>query len=162
MSTLQHPPRQHPPRRRRPRGRTRAGTPHAAAIAAIARERAGMSLIEVIIAIVILSGALLSMGGFVQKFAHTVSLTDVRGVAAELAADRIETVKAATSYSAIDSLYRKTESSIPGYPKYTRQTLVQRVGGGATDLVDYKIITVVVSTPALKVPVKKTTIISDF
>ena len=59
---------------------------------------------------------------------------------------------------------RATEAagSITGYPKFTRQTLVERVGGGPTDLVDYKIITVLVSTPALKIPVKKTTIISDF
>ena len=149
MSTLEH-----APRAARPRGRH----------ARIAGARAGMTLIEVIIAIVILSGALLSMGGFVAKFANTVSMSDVRGIAAELAADRIETVKAATSYAVIDSLYRKTEGAgtIAGYPKFTRQTLVQRVGGGATDLVDYKIITVIVSTPALKIPVKKTTIISDF
>jgi prepilin-type N-terminal cleavage/methylation domain-containing protein len=130
----------------------------------VAGDRAGMTLIEVIIAIVILSGALLSMGGFVTKFAHTVSMTDLRGIAAELAADRIETVKAATAYSSIDSIYARTESpgSIAGYPKFTRRTIVQRVGGGGTDLVDYKIVTVVVTEPALKVPVKKTTIISDF
>jgi prepilin-type N-terminal cleavage/methylation domain-containing protein len=136
----------------------------AARHARVAADRAGMTLIEVIIAIVILSGALLSMGGFVTKFANTVNMSDIRSIASDLAADRIETVKAATSYASIDSLYAKTEAAgtVVGYPKFTRRTIVQRVGGGPTDLVDYKIITVIVSTPPLKVPVKKTTIISDF
>ena len=130
----------------------------------VARSRDGMTLIEVIIATVILGGALMSLAGFVAKFAHTVSDSDIRGIAAELAADRIETVKAATQYATIDSLYAKTEGrgSITGYPKFTRQTLIQRVGGGATDLVDYRIVTVIVMAPPLRTPVRKTTIISDF
>jgi prepilin-type N-terminal cleavage/methylation domain-containing protein len=130
----------------------------------VARGRDGMTLIEVIIATVILGGALMSLAGFVAKFAHTVSDADIRGIAAELAADRIETVKAATQYSSIDSLYATTEGrgTITGYPKFTRQTLVQRVGGGSTDLVDYRIVTVIVMSPPLRAPVRKTTIISDF
>jgi prepilin-type N-terminal cleavage/methylation domain-containing protein len=130
----------------------------------LARRRDGMTLIEVIIATVILGGALMSLAGFVAKFAHTVSDADIRGIAAELAADRIETVKAATQYMSIDSLYARTEGrgTISGYPKFTRQTLVQRVGGGPTDLVDYRIVTVIVTAPPLRTPVKKTTIISDF
>jgi hypothetical protein len=73
-------------------------------------------------------------------------------------------VKAATQYSTIDSLYARTEGrgTITGYPKFTRQTLVQRVGGGPTDLVDYRIVTVIVMAPPLRTPVRKTTIISDF
>jgi prepilin-type N-terminal cleavage/methylation domain-containing protein len=141
----------------------RARAAHPASRAAT-RTRDGMTLIEVMIATVILGGALMSLAGFVAKFAHTVSDADIRGVAAELAADRIETVKAATQYATIDSLYETTEGrgTIVGYPKFTRQTLVQRVGGGATDLVDYRIITVIVMAPPLRTPVRKTTIISDF
>jgi prepilin-type N-terminal cleavage/methylation domain-containing protein len=129
-----------------------------------ARGREGMTLIEVIIATVILGGALMSLAGFVAKFAHTVSDADIRGIAAELAADRIEMVKAATQYATIDSLYATTEGrgTITGYPKFTRQTLIKRVGGGPGDIVDYRIVTVVVMAPPLRTPVRKTTIISDF
>ena len=126
-------------------------------------DRAGMTLVEVLVAVTILGAALLSMATFVGEFAHTVTDTDARARAAELAAERLETVKGALSYASMDSLYSEPQKvSIPGESRYKRQTLVRHVGGGDADLDDYRVVTVIISSTALKQPVRRTTIVSDF
>ena len=129
---------------------------------AVASSRAGMTLIEVIVAMVLLTGALLSMGAFIARYANVTGSIARRSEANELVADRLEEVKGGLKYSAIDSLYAKTEPTIAGHPGLTRQTLVTRTGGFAPSLYDYKTVTVIVNGPGLKTPSKKTTIISVF
>ena len=119
-------------------------------------------MIEVVMAIMLLTGALLGMGAFLGQFAKAGSTMQIRTTANQLVADRLEEVKGAVRYSAIDSIYAKTESPVANNPAFTRQTLVSHVGGGPPDLVDYRIVTVIVTSPALKRPAKKTTIISAF
>ena len=121
-----------------------------------------MTLIEVIVSIVLLTGALLAMGAFIARYANVTGAIARRSEANELVADRLEEVKGALRYSAIDSLYAKTEPTIAGHPGLTRQTLVTRTGGAAPSLYDYKTVTVIVNGPGLKTPSKKTTIISVF
>lgn len=123
---------------------------------------AGMTLIEVVMAIVILTVCLLSVSAFVGRFAKATRLMNARNTASELVADRIEDVKGAVRYSAIDSIYAVNENSISGSPGFTRRTLVSHVGGGGPDLDDYKIITVIVTSNQLASPSKKTTIIAAF
>lgn len=124
--------------------------------------RSGMTLIEVIVAITLLTGALLAMGAFMARFANVNGAMMRRDEANELVADRLEEVKGALVYSAIDSLYAKTETSITSHPGYKRQTLVTRTGGAAPSLYDYKTVTVIVTGTGLKTPSKKTTVISVF
>jgi prepilin-type N-terminal cleavage/methylation domain-containing protein len=132
------------------------------AATAVASDRAGMTLIEVIVALVLLTGALLSMGAFIARYAKVTGAVSRRSEANELVADRLEEVKGALRYSAIDSLYAKTEPTLPGHPGLTRQTLVTRTGGAAPSLYDYKTVTVIVNGPGLTTPSKKTTVISVF
>ena len=127
-----------------------------------ARARAGMTMLEVVIAMSILGGALLSMAAFTGRLAHTTGTSRLQSTANQLVSDRIEIVKGAPRYSAIESLYVKTESSISGYSRFTRKTMVTRTGGTAKDSVDYKTITVEVTHPLLTAPVRKTTVISYF
>ena len=124
--------------------------------------RSGMTLIEVIVSIMLLSGALLSMGAFIARYANVSGAVSRRIEANELVADRLEEVKGALKYAAIDSIYEKTEPSIPAHPGLTRQTIVTRTGGAAPSLYDYKTVTVIVNGPGLKTPSKKTTVISVF
>jgi prepilin-type N-terminal cleavage/methylation domain-containing protein len=131
-------------------------------LAIVNSNRSGMTLIEVIVAMVLLTGAMLSMGAFVARYANVSGTVSRRVEANELVADRLEEVKGALRYSAIDSVYAKTESSITGHPGLTRQTLVTRTGGAAPSLYDYKTVTVIVNGPGLKTPSKKTTVISVF
>jgi len=122
------------------------------------RRRSGMTLIEVMIALVILTGALLGMGKFITSFSHATSDGALSSVASDLVLDRLETIKGSTSYAGLDA-YAGTESAITGFTGYTRVTQVTRTLD-ATE--DYKAITVTVSNPGLNTPVKKSTIIAVF
>jgi hypothetical protein len=126
------------------------------------RRRLGMTLVEVMIALVMLTSVLLGMGAFMAKYGRAVGQGSAKASARELVAERLEYVKGATRYSTIEATYGGLESSIPGYPGFTRRTLVLRVGGKPTDKFDHKVITVVVNGPGLDKPVKKTSVVSAF
>jgi type II secretory pathway pseudopilin PulG len=121
-----------------------------------------MTLPEVVVALAIFAGALLTMAVFISRFSHNATENRLRDMAGELASDRLESARSIRPYSAIDTMHNKTESSFADYPTFTRTTQVARVGGGAAALVDYKAVTVTVSARGLTKPVKKTTIISGF
>jgi prepilin-type N-terminal cleavage/methylation domain-containing protein len=122
------------------------------------RRRRGMTLIEVMIALVILTGALLGMGKFITSFSHATSDGALSSVASDLVLDRLETIKGSSSYAALDG-YAATETSITGFAGYKRVTLVTRTLDATQD---YKAITVTVSNPGLSTAVKKSTIIAAF
>lgn len=130
--------------------------------ASVNSNRSGMTLIEVIVSIVLLTGALLSMGAFIARYANVSGTMQRRIEANELVADRLEEVKGALSYNTIEANYAKTEATLTGHPGLKRQTLVTRTGGAAPSLYDYKTVTVIVTGPGLKTPSKKTTVISVF
>lgn len=124
--------------------------------------RRGMTLVEVLVALVLMAGVLLAMGRFSGALAHTTGTARVTATATQLVADRLEQVKSAPRYTAIESLYVATENSISGFGGFTRQTIVKRIGGTATDSIDYKIVTVQVNNSALSKAVRKSTVIAPF
>jgi prepilin-type N-terminal cleavage/methylation domain-containing protein len=126
------------------------------------RARAGLTLVEVIVAMSILGGVLLAMGMFSARLSQSTSSSRIRIQAAQLAADRLEQIKSAPRYAAIESLYVTTEATIAGNPGYNRRTWVTRVGGAVSDTIDYKIITVQVAHAQLAGNVRKTTVIAPF
>lgn len=121
-----------------------------------------MTLVEVVVAMMLLGGVLLGLGSFTMQMSQVSSRARLRAVAAQLASDRLETVKGAPRYAAIDSLYVATEASADGHPGFARQTMVTHVGGAAKDSVDYRVVTVEVRNAQLPTPVRKTTIIAPF
>jgi prepilin-type N-terminal cleavage/methylation domain-containing protein len=127
------------------------------------RSRAGFSLVEVIVALGILTAALLSLALFVSRMAHTTSDARLLGTASELAANRIETIKTSSDYASIDTFaVSETFGSGSPYNGFKRKTLVKHVGGAVADSVDYRIITVIVTNPVMSSTVKKTTAIAAF
>lgn len=122
----------------------------------VARE--GFTLIEVMIALVILTGALLSMGAFMTKFAHSTTTSTAASFASDLAVARIETIKGSGDYAALEDDYEGTSTS-PDHPGYSIATDVARV---KNSLDDYTAITVTVTAPGLERAVKKSTVISAF
>ena len=123
------------------------------------RARKGLTLIETMIALAILTGAMLGMGMFVTRLSHTSGTGYEMSQAGDLAVARIEEVKAYPSYSGLDAKFVATETGIAGYPGFTRQTFITHTSNSTKD---YKVVTVVVTASALATPMKKTTIIAAF
>jgi prepilin-type N-terminal cleavage/methylation domain-containing protein len=126
--------------------------------------RRGFTLVEVVVSLVILGGVFLGLALFVSNMAHSSAYSRLEDTAEDLVADRLETVKSATDYASIDSLFARSEGVIPGaeYAGFARQTIVDHVGGQPADSVDYKLVTVIVTNPALPKAVRKTTAIASF
>lgn len=120
--------------------------------------RRAMTLMEVMVAMVILTGALLGMGRFITSFSHSTADGALSSTASDLVLDRLEFVKASRPYANLPS-FIATEVAIPNYPGFTRQTQVLRTNNATTD---YTAVTVTVTHPSLSRPVKKTTIIGAF
>jgi prepilin-type N-terminal cleavage/methylation domain-containing protein len=125
------------------------------------RTREGFTMVEVIVASVILGAALLAMAGFTIRYQQVDSAARMVSKAQQAANERLEKVRTATPYLSLDTMVA-TEYAITGLPGYTRQTLVSRIGGGATDTVDYRIVTVRVTTPGIARTVSKTSTVGAF
>jgi prepilin-type N-terminal cleavage/methylation domain-containing protein len=123
----------------------------------------GFTLIEVIVALAIIGGVLLSMAGFVMQYQQTASTQRARMRMLQAVNQRMEQARATRPYSAIDSI-AVSEPAVALYPELSRRTQVRRVGGLPSDTVDYKVITVTVrARDTLRTPsVHKTTVISQF
>jgi prepilin-type N-terminal cleavage/methylation domain-containing protein len=126
------------------------------------RARRGMSLVEVIVALSILGGALLGLAVFTVRLSRASSAARIRTSATQLISDRLEVVKAAPRYVAIESMYVATEYPITGFSGFTRKTMVKHVGGAAADTIDYRVVTVEVSHARLPAAVRKTTVIAPY
>jgi hypothetical protein len=121
-----------------------------------------MTLVEVIVALGLLGGVLFSMSAFSMRLAQASAVARIRATAGQLISDRLEQVKGAPRYTAVESLYVSTETDASGFKGYTRQTWVSRIGGMPTDTIDYKLVTVEVRNAKLKKPMRKTTAIPPF
>jgi len=121
----------------------------------------GVTLIEVIIAMLILTVVLLGMATFAVNFTRSVTLSDSRTIAVELASQRLSEVRSAPNYSGLEATYIATEASIAGFTGYTRVTQIVRTGGvRPTYTNDYKTVTVTVTAPGLTLPITKTVIVA--
>ncbi len=120
-----------------------------------------MTLIELMIALTILTFVLVSMAAYFMRFASSVYSDNNRSIAAALASDRLESIRGTLRYAAIDSM-AVTEDSVPEFPGFSRVTAVTHVGGDSLSVVDHKVITVSVSGPKLGVPLKRTLVIAKF
>ena len=123
--------------------------------------RSGMTLIETLVAVAILATALVGLGNFMANFAHATRVSSLQQRAIDLASDRIDSVKHSPTYASIDSM-AGTQNVSADSAIYAVQTMVQLVGGGPSDTLNYKIITVAVTIPTVTTPVRKTTSIAAF
>jgi prepilin-type N-terminal cleavage/methylation domain-containing protein len=141
---------------------TNVGTPHTGeATVATGAPRSGMTLIETLVAVAILATALVGLGNFMAKFAHATRVSSLQQRAIDLASDRIDSVKHSSTYVSIDSM-AGTQNVSADSAIYAVQTMVQLVGGGPADTLNYKIVTVSVTIPTVTTPVRKTTSIAAF
>jgi type II secretory pathway pseudopilin PulG len=126
------------------------------------RARSGITLVEVVVSISLLSGVLLTLAGFAFRLSQSTTNARIAAVASQLVADRLELVKSAPRYAAIDTLFPGLENPVAGYAGFVRQTIVQHFGGLPSDSVDYRVVTVEVRSARLPTPMRKTTFIAAF
>jgi prepilin-type N-terminal cleavage/methylation domain-containing protein len=133
--------------------------------AALRRARRGMTLIEVMIAIVILSGAMLGLAKFGGQFEHTTATAGDMSLASDLATARVEQVKTYRVYASIVATYNNTTDTYATdavYRGFSRLTKATRCASCPTASNDYITVTVTVSGRSLVSPISKTTIIAVF
>jgi len=118
-----------------------------------------MTIIEVVFAILILSGVTLAMATFGQSFTRASNSAGWFALASDLASGRLEAIRTEPNYSALSS-YAGTETAstttaVPTMahaPGFTRVTAVQR---DSTSGHDWTRVTVTVSASQLAAPVTK-------
>ena len=126
-----------------------------------------MTIIEVMFAIVILSGVMLSMSRFGQSFTRATRNAANLAIASDLATARLQVVLGHPTYTTIVSTFNSTTEtsggsanpSMAGYVGYTRTTRATRTQNDSTD---YVTVTVTVNAAVLNAPVAKTSVLAAF
>lgn len=129
--------------------------------------RPGMTIIEVMFAIVILSGVMLALSQFGQGFTRATRNAANLTLASDLATARLEAIRGHGTYATLVAFDATSETSasgsanpsMSGYDGFTRQTAAVRT---ITDTTDFVTVTVTVTADVLKAPMRKTVVIAAF
>jgi len=124
------------------------------------RERAGFTLVEVIVALVILATAVLGFASSASQLAMSSATAELRALALEGVEDRLARVRLDPRYGGLDTLYAGVDTDLFGVEGLTRTTSVVHVQTAAPGAVDYRRITVTVTGPLLTPPVSRQIIIA--
>jgi type II secretion system protein I len=115
-----------------------------------ARSSAGFTLVEVLIALAMLSVVLLAAAASTTKYLGVITRNRMRIQAAAVADAQIAKVRVSPAYDSLTVRFDSTRSGVP-FAGYTRSTRVIRTGAGSTT--DVTKIRVTVSGPELSSPV---------
>ncbi len=119
------------------------------------RTERGFTLIEIMIALVILTVVILGMATAAAQVVHVVTVSDRNTAAIQLADSRVEEIQMDPDYNGLDTAYAGTETDFPSLPGYVRATEIVHVGG-LGQVTDHRKITVTVTGPGLTQPIKRT------
>jgi len=114
--------------------------------------RRGFTLVEVVVALVILSVAILGLAASASNLATTAVTAELRAMALYSVSDRLAMIELDERYAELDSLYAATENDVLSVPGYTRTTEVARVNQSSPEA-DFTVVTVTVGGPLLMEPV---------
>lgn len=124
------------------------------------RARAGFTLVEVMVSLVLLGVVFGTLAGAAGRYAHGVSTSGARSAAIQMANDRIEEVRMHPQYGELQLTFDGTEFDVQGVEGSVRETRVERqVDTLTSGVVDYTVVTVEVTRPGLVRPVARTTIV---
>ncbi|HEY9015182.1 MAG TPA: prepilin-type N-terminal cleavage/methylation domain-containing protein, partial [Gemmatimonadales bacterium] len=78
--------------------------------------RRGFTLVELMLALSILTVVLVSLGRHTGQFVHTVATSTARTTAAEVARERIALVDMDPSYTTLAAVWAGSQTGFPGFP----------------------------------------------
>ena len=117
------------------------------------KSRAGFTLIEVLMAVVILAILTLGLMSNSGKMIRGVTDDRARTLAATAADARIARIRVWPNYATLEATFVAVENNTPA-AGWTRTTTITRTGGPAQPN-DFKRATVVVTGPGLPVPISR-------
>ena len=119
--------------------------------------RQGFTLIEVMIALVILSGVLLTLAASTTRYLSIIARNRIRIQSGAVADAQIAAVRVAPNYATLVTQFNGTLSNVP-LTGYSRQTQVVRTGQGTT--ADRTGVIVTITGPNLPIPVIRYTTVA--
>ncbi len=127
----------------------------------LSADKRGFSLVEMMIAIVILTVAILGIAASAGRLSGAAGEAEVKAIAVQSVEDRISFVRLDPIYDSLAARYATTESVVIGLPGVTRQTAVTRyqVTQSNGKVLDYTTVTVTVSGGVLRNPVVREVIV---
>ena len=124
------------------------------------RGEAGFSMIEVLVAMVILAIVMLGLQATItDRVVRTVGTETRRATANQLAKDRIARIQIDPQYLSLEARYEGTESPVADAPLFSRSTRIVRSPRPLVDG-DFKTVTVRVWGVGMPDTVSRTTVIS--
>jgi prepilin-type N-terminal cleavage/methylation domain-containing protein len=125
------------------------------------RTRRGLTLAEVMVAMMLLTTVMLALGAFTARFAMANGQARLMITANEIAGTKLDQIRTTATYAAIDGLADSVKVT-KDFTDFSVITKVKHVGGTPTDSTDYRLMTVVVKHPAMKRQIMKTTALAAF
>jgi prepilin-type N-terminal cleavage/methylation domain-containing protein len=120
----------------------------------VTRRTRGFTLIEVVLALVIVTVLAVSIGRFTAMSVRSAGWAQVRTSATAVAKEQLERVREHPDYTTLVATYNlQTQTGFPGYPNMSRVTRVTRVTATTPIPSDVTTITVRVTDPRLTTPV---------
>lgn len=117
------------------------------------RGQGGFTLVEVIVALVILATAVLGLASTASRLTTAAATAELRALAMEGVEDRLARVRLDPRYGALDTLYAGVDEDLYGVPGMTRTTKVVHISQATPAPLDYKIVSVTVTGPFLDPPI---------
>jgi len=125
------------------------------------RTRKGFSLVEVIVALVLLTILMLGAQALAARMIRTTTTANIQVTAAQIAEDRIDFVRLDPQYDSLVARYAVTENPVTGYPGYQRITaFTQTLAVTTNGTTDFQTMTVRVTHQQLVTPVSRTVVIT--
>lgn len=125
--------------------------------------RKGFTLVETLVALIILTVVAMSLGRFVGNFLHVVGTSTARTVATAVATEQIELIRARNTSAAYPTLVStfngQVTTGFPGWANMTRTTRVARTQTN-TPRADFTTVTVTVTEPSMGPAVNLTVVVA--
>ena len=122
--------------------------------------RSGFTLVEVIVALLLLTTAVLGLAGSATTLATTSATAELRALALQSVEDRLARIRMDPRYGELDSLYAGVESGLFSIPGITRTTTVTHVTQTTPLVLDYRRIAVSVEGTMLTKPISRQIVIA--